>query len=259
MHELIIISFFALVGSLLTLYSGFGLGTILLPVFSVFFPLPIAITLTAIVHLLNNVFKLILLGKHSSWRTVLLFGIPSIPAAILGAWVLNLIIDVPVLIEYELWGNLRQITFIKITIGILMIVFAMFEVIPAFSKWTVSQKWLSVGGFISGFFGGFSGHQGALRSAFLLRLGLSKESFIATGIVIACLIDFSRIITYANYSEPIDYKSIPLAYLIIPVISACIGAYVGYYFLKKITIRFLHITVAAFLIIFSGLMIAGIL
>lgn len=259
MYELIIISFFALAGSLLTLYSGFGLGTILLPVFSLFFPLPLAITLTAIVHLINNVFKLLLLGRHSNWRIILRFGIPSIPAAILGAWVLNVITDVPVLYEYQLGGNLKQITIIKITIGLLMIVFAMFEVIPSFSKWTVAQKWLPAGGIISGFFGGLSGHQGALRSAFLLRTGMSKESFIATGVVIACIIDFSRISTYALHSESLDFQLIPFEYLIIPLISACTGAYIGYHFLKKITIRILHITVAAFLMLFSGLMIAGIL
>jgi acyl-CoA reductase-like NAD-dependent aldehyde dehydrogenase len=42
--------------------------------------------------------------------------------------------------------------------------------------------YLPVGGLLSGFFGGLSGHQGALRSVFLLRAGLTKESFIATGV-----------------------------------------------------------------------------
>ena len=35
--------------------------------------------------------------------------------------------------------------------------------------------------FGSGFFGGLSGMQGALRSAFLARAGLSKEAFVASG------------------------------------------------------------------------------
>lgn len=43
--------------------------------------------------------------------------------------------------------------------------------------------WLPLGGLLSGFFGGLSGNQGALRSAFLLKAGLSKEAFIATGTV----------------------------------------------------------------------------
>lgn len=40
---------------------------------------------------------------------------------------------------------------------------------------------------------GLYGNQGALRSAFLLRGGLSKESLIATVIVIACIADYTRI------------------------------------------------------------------
>ena len=40
---------------------------------------------------------------------------------------------------------------------------------------------------MSGFLGGLSGHQVALRSAFLIKCGLTKESFLGSGIVIACL------------------------------------------------------------------------
>lgn len=53
--------------------------------------------------------------------------------------------------------------------------------------------------------------QGALRSAFLARAGLSKEVFIATGVVIAVLIDFSRIGIYAKemagVSRHLDYAA----------------------------------------------------
>ncbi|MDP3981751.1 MAG: sulfite exporter TauE/SafE family protein, partial [Chlamydiota bacterium] len=40
----------ALIASGLTLFLGFGLGTILTPVFAIFFPVPVAIGATAIVH-----------------------------------------------------------------------------------------------------------------------------------------------------------------------------------------------------------------
>lgn len=38
----------------LTLYSGFGLGTLLLPVFALFFPVQVTVAAVAVVHLLNN-------------------------------------------------------------------------------------------------------------------------------------------------------------------------------------------------------------
>ena len=65
MEEVLII-LAALLASVLTLISGFGLGTLLLPVFALFFPLEIAVALTAVVHLLNNLFKTGLL-----WRCLL--------------------------------------------------------------------------------------------------------------------------------------------------------------------------------------------
>ena len=52
--EFLIIAIVACGASLLTFFSGFGLGTILTPVFIFFFPLDVAIALTGIVHFLNN-------------------------------------------------------------------------------------------------------------------------------------------------------------------------------------------------------------
>jgi len=42
----------------------FGLGTILTPVLAVFFPMPIAVAATAVVHLSNNLFKVFLVGRY---------------------------------------------------------------------------------------------------------------------------------------------------------------------------------------------------
>ncbi len=55
----------AFLASGLTLFSGFGLGTLLLPVMVLFFPIDLAIALTAVVHALNNLFKCWLLGRHA--------------------------------------------------------------------------------------------------------------------------------------------------------------------------------------------------
>ena len=60
MLEILIISILAFFISILTFFSGFGLGTLLTPVFLIFFPPEFAITATGIVHLLNNIFKWVL-------------------------------------------------------------------------------------------------------------------------------------------------------------------------------------------------------
>ncbi|MCJ1806832.1 hypothetical protein MRP92_07895 [Flavobacterium covae] len=98
--------------------------------------------------------------------------------------------------EYKLADKVFRISLLKIFIGFSLIFFALYDVIPKLKNLEFNKKYLSLGGILSGFFGGISDHQGALGSAFLIRTGLTKESFIATGAVIACLIDISGISIY---------------------------------------------------------------
>ncbi|MDH0316808.1 TSUP family transporter [Aeromonas caviae] len=83
--ELVLIGLAALLTSGLTLFSGFGLGTILMPVFALFFPLPLAIAATAVVHLANNLFKFGLMAKKADWPVVAKFSVPAAITATLGA------------------------------------------------------------------------------------------------------------------------------------------------------------------------------
>ena len=74
---LLLIAVAAFLPSVLTLYSGFGLGTVLLPAFALFLPAPVAVAATGVVHLLNNLFKGILLRNLADWRTVIRFGLAA--------------------------------------------------------------------------------------------------------------------------------------------------------------------------------------
>ncbi|MFK7113257.1 sulfite exporter TauE/SafE family protein [Flavobacterium oreochromis] len=256
--EYIIICTIAFMGAGLTLFSGFGLGTILLPIFGIFFPIEIAITLTAIVHFFNNIFKFFLLGNNTHKNIVIKFGLPAIVFAFIGAYLLNFLTDQNSLCEYILGSKIFKITPLKILIGFLLIFFALFDLIPKLKDLKFDKKYLSIGGILSGFFGGISGHQGALRSAFLIRAGLSKESFIATGVTIACLIDISRISIYIpkimHNLSILDFKLI-----IVATLSAFIGVYFGNKILKKTTLVFIQQIVAFLLFIYGISLIIGII
>src|SRR3989338_5161669 len=54
----------AFLAAALTLMTGFGLGTILTPVFLLFYDVKIAILIVAVVHLLNNLLKFSLFSRH---------------------------------------------------------------------------------------------------------------------------------------------------------------------------------------------------
>ena len=234
--EIIIISIAAFLTAILTFFSGFGLGTILTPVFVFFFPVDIAIALTGIVHFTNNVFKITLVGKQANKSVLIRFGIPAILASFLGAWVLIRLTDLPSVFDYQLFGSSYAITPIKLVIAILLLVFSVLEILPSFKKVQFSQNKLPIGGILSGFFGGLSGIQGAIRSAFLLKSGLSKEGYIATGVVIASLVDFTRLAVYASrFTEANLISKWPL--VLSATLSAIVGAYIGKKLLKKITLQ----------------------
>jgi uncharacterized membrane protein YfcA len=245
--EYLVICLSALVASGLTLFSGFGLGTLLLPVFSLFFPVDVAVALTAIVHLLNNFFKLFLLGRHADKKTVIRFGFPAIAAALFGAWLLVSLSGLQPITTYHLSSHDFKVLPVKLIVSIMMVVFALVELTPRFEKISFDPKYLVFGGMLSGFFGGLSGHQGALRSAFLIRSGLPKESFIATGVVIACLIDFTRISVYSTHFSRL-FISENIILLLAAVISAFLGAFIGNRLVKKVTMRSIQIIVSIMLI-----------
>ncbi|MCC6761464.1 MAG: sulfite exporter TauE/SafE family protein [Chitinophagaceae bacterium] len=245
----------ALLGSALTFFSGFGLGTLLLPVFGLFFPIEVAIAMTAVVHFLNNIFKLSLTYKNIEKKIAWQFGLPAMLAAIAGAWLLSQL-PTYTLHTYSIATNTYYITLLKTLIGILMLLFALFEILPSLKRSTVSPTWLPLGGLLSGFFGGLSGHQGALRSVFLLRLQLSKQTFIATGIAIACMIDISRLSMYAQQLSKVN--TLPWAQVAAATVAAFAGAWMGNIWLKKITMPAFQWMVAIFIILFACLLILGI-
>lgn len=255
----IIIPLIALLASILTFFSGFGLGTILLPVFTIYFDAPIAVGLTAIVHFLNNAFKITLVYKNINWSVVLKFGIPSLIAALMGAFLLKELSSSTInLYSYELNEHVFHLSLFNVSIGLLIIFFSLFEVIPYFKNLSFNKNKLTIGGLLSGFFGGLSGHQGALRSAFLVKLNLTKESFVATGTVIACIVDIARMSVYAVTFDFIHVQN-NSSLLLIAVLAALLGAFIGNKLLKKTTIGFLRWFVTVFMIIIALLMMMGIL
>ena len=256
--EYIVIGLVAAFASLLTFFSGFGLGTILTPAFMLFFPIEVAIALTGIVHLLNNLFKMGLVGLKANWQVVLRFGVPAILGAIGGASLLFRFSVSEPIYSYEMFDRTFEVFTVNLVVAGLMAFFAIFELVPALKKLEFDKNKLIIGGAISGFFGGLSGHQGALRSAFLIRYGLSKEVFIATGIIIASFIDITRLGLYFSRMKEINVQE-NLPILLVAVLSAFLGAYFGQKLLKKVTLGFVQWTVAIMILVLSVLLAAGII
>ncbi len=245
--DYVIICLVAFLTSILTFFSGFGLGTILLPVFALFFPIELAVALTGVVHFFNNIFKLFLVGKNASKKVLLYFGVPAVLAAFIGAYILINITQIKPFYTYAIQSKVFEISLVKIVIASLLIVFAIMELAPFFKSLKFSPRHLPIGGFLSGFFGGLSGHQGALRSAFLINAGLTKETFIGTAVVISCFVDFTRLSVYSTdiFESGLNEN---ISLIISATLSAITGAVLGNYLLKKVTLKFIQKLIAVLLI-----------
>lgn len=257
---ILIIGLCAFLASFLTLFSGFGLGTLLMPVIAIFFPVQIAVAMTAFVHLFNNIFKLILLRKNINWGVTLTFGIPAILAAIPGAWLLAYLANFPPFMQYSVFSVQAIVTPVKIVVGILLFISATMEWRMIGKNILLRSNWLALGGLVSGFFGGLSGQQGAFRAPFLLHVGLTKQQFVGTNASIAVLVDVARLVVYGITLQQLFFSPKINGWLLwATIFSALLGAAFGIAGLKKITFSFIQRLVVILLYFLGLLLILGVI
>lgn len=254
--EIAVVSIAAFGAAALTFFSGFGLGTLLMPVVALFFSLELAIAITAVVHLANNLFKLALVGRQAVRSVLIRFGVPAIVFAFAGAAFLGWLTKIPSLASYSLGGHELFISPVKITIGTLILAFLMLELSPTISRMSIKSSYLPVGGMISGFFGGLSGHQGAFRSMFLIKAGLDKTQYISTGVTLAVMVDLTRLAVYGtSLAEQNPGEQWPL------ILTACgfafLGSFLGNRLLTKLTYRTIQLVVSALLVVVAIGLISG--
>jgi uncharacterized membrane protein YfcA len=261
--DYVIICTVAIVVAALTLFSGFGLGTLLMPAFALFFPVSFAVAATAVVHLANNLFKALLIGRQADARVVVKFALPAAVFAAAGALVLGYISGMEPILRYSLAGHEREVTVVKVVIAAPIAVFAVLEMLPGLEKLAFDNRYIPMGGALSGFFGGLSGLQGALRSAFLIHCGLDKEAFVATGVMCAVVVDLARLATYGATFVAKDLSVLAehgrLELIIAGILAAFLGSFIGVRLLRKTTMRAIQVIVAVMLMILAICLGAGLL
>lgn len=249
--------------SFLTLFSGFGLGTLLLPAFALVFPLDVAVAATAVVHMFNNIFKVGLLYQHAEPRVLVRFGVPAVLAAFVGAAILAGLAGQEPLLTWHLGPREAVVTPISLVMGLLILTFATLDLVPRMKKLRFDPRWLPVGGTLSGFFGGLSGHQGALRAAFLTPLNLSPAAFASTQAVLATMVDASRLLIYgaaffAGRMAGVSTRS-QWALVGVATLSAFGGAILGRRLLPKMTIDMVRMITGCLLLLIGAGMASGLL
>lgn len=236
----ILICLTALSVSALSLFSGFGLGTLLMPVFALFFPLRTAVAATAMVHLASNVFKVLLVGRHADLRITLRFALPAALSALAGALLLDRLSGLAPLLTYELAGKACVVEPVKLVLAVLIAGFGLAELSGGRGRFSLPPSFIPLGGALSGFLGGLSGHQGALRTVFLARAGLSKESLVGTMAAASLAVDAVRLTVYGATFLGSDLAPEVWPLVLAGCAAAFAGALLGKRWLGKTTLAQVH-------------------
>lgn len=251
------IALVALGASALTFFSGFGLGTLLMPAFALLLPAPLAVAATGLVHGANNLLKAALVGRHARWDVLLRFGLPAIGAAFLGALLLGRLSHLQPWALWHLGTRVAEVTPVKLTLALLMAGFALMELHPRFDHLAFERRWMPLGGLLSGFFGGLSGHQGALRSAFLSRSGLEPRAFVATNALLGLMVDLTRVATYAaTLKQGLGAAG---SLVVTGCLAAFLGVFAGTRLLGKVTLRTVQRLTGALLLLLALLLGSGLI
>ena len=213
---LAIVAIGAFIAAALTVPAGFGLSTMLTPLVLVLMSPHEAVAVVAIVHGAHNAGKLVLLWESVDLDAFKRYGIWLVVGSIIGAILQSHVPQKPLL-------------------GILGLALMVLPILTISERWTgyrIPESNDRVGGFGSGFMGGLSGHQGALRAMFLSRRIPDKMSYAATASILSLCVDLSRIPVYLIYRSDDIYSHYSL--IIVLVFSALIGARIGKIWLKSL-------------------------
>lgn len=208
--------------------------------------------MTAIVHLANSIWKVILNHRSFNKEVLIKFGFFSLLFGIFGACLLEYLAQRNVVLyETYFFHTSRQVDVLSFLMGILLLIFAILEFQ---NKLLFTRVPLWIGGVISGFFGGLSGHQGALRTAFLVKRIPSKEMLISTTAIISLVTDMGRL---SIYGLTLSHNHVDSTLLILCIIMAFFGVWLGTKFLKKVTYDALKRIIASGLFLLALSMIMG--
>lgn len=161
--------------------AGFGVGSILTPLLAIRVGTKLAVAAVSIPHLIATALRFALIREHVDKRVFLSFGITSAAGGLVGA----------------LLHTRFSSAILSYILGALL-VFAGMMGITGWSQrllFTGAAAWIA--GALSGIFGGLVGNQGGIRSAAMLGMQVSKESFVATATAIALVVDAARMPVYA--------------------------------------------------------------
>jgi len=196
--------------------SGFGIGSLLTPLFAGRYGAKLAVAIVSVPHLVATAARFFGLRQHLDRRVFLNFGILSAAGGLLGA-LLNARANSPML---------------AIVFGGLLIFAGISGLTGFIDRMHFGRRMAWVAGALSGFFGGLVGNQGGIRSAALLGFDIRKETLVATATAVALMVDGARMPVYLTLETRGVLSAWPV--LVTSVIGVLLGTFWGVRLLRRI-------------------------
>ena len=212
----LILFFTSVAGGLVAAISGFGIGSLLTPVVSMYTDTKLAVALVSIPHFVGTLVRFVRLHRQVNRSLAFTFGVASAIGGLSGA-ALNAFASGPVL---------------GYVLGALLVFAGISGITGLAERLELKGRWKWIGGFVSAIFGGLVGNQGGIRSAAMLGFQLSKESFVATATAIALVVDGARMPVYFIIEHDRILELRPI--LIIATTAVVLGTLIGSLLLHRI-------------------------
>lgn len=170
----------ACAGAVMAALTGAGIGSTLVPLFSLRFDFKVAVAAAALPHLVGSAMRAVELRRHVDRRVLVRFGALSAAGSFAGA-LLQPRVGTPALTA---------------VFAALLMLAGVLGILGVAEKVRLSGAGAWIAGGVSGFLGGVAGEQGGLRAVALLGFDLPRETFVATAAAVAVVVDVVRAPVY---------------------------------------------------------------
>jgi uncharacterized membrane protein YfcA len=160
--------------------AGFGIGSLLTPVFATIVATQIAVAAVSIPHVVGTAARFWLLRGQIDRQLLVKFGLTSAAGGLTGA----------------LLQARTSSAGLSIVFGVLLLFVAASELTGLSTRMRFRGAAAWIAGALSGLLGGLVGNQGGIRSAAMLGVDVPRHAFVGTATAVALIVDGARLPVY---------------------------------------------------------------